>query len=101
MVYEKFEDPKNPYRKIANLPASGEAKSQKDYPQLQPGIMSSRIKALAISSSEDCLIFTTENNQLMKVNVNLERPGDESKYEYLIYPFHSRLVHGMDVCIKK
>jgi len=37
----------------------------------------------------------------MKVNVNLERPGDESKYEYLIFPFHSRAINGMDVCIKK
>jgi len=37
----------------------------------------------------------------MKVNVNLERPSDDAKYEYLIYPFHSRAIHGMDVCIKK
>lgn len=37
----------------------------------------------------------------MKVNVNLERPNDDTKYEYLIYPFHSRAIHGMDVCIKK
>jgi len=37
----------------------------------------------------------------MKVNVNLERPSDESKYEYLIYPFHSRAIQGLDICIKK
>lgn len=63
--------------------------------------MSSRIRALALSSTEDVLVFTTENNQIMKVNVNLERPSEDAKYEYLIYPYHSRAIHGMDVCIKK
>ena len=37
----------------------------------------------------------------MKVAINIERPSDDSKYEYLLYPFHSRAIHGMDVCIKK
>lgn len=63
--------------------------------------MSSRVRALALSSTEDVLLFTTENNQIMKVNVNLERPSDDAKYEYLIFPFHSRAIHGMDICIKK
>lgn len=63
--------------------------------------MSSKVRALALSSTEDILLFTTENNQIMKVNVNLERPSDDAKYEYLIYPFHSRAIHGMDICIKK
>ena len=37
MVYEKSEEPKNPYRRIANLPQSGDGKmsvSEKDYPHL-------------------------------------------------------------------
>ena len=63
--------------------------------------MSSRIRALAISSSEDTLIFTSENNQILKVAINIERPTDDAKYEYLVFPFHSRCIHGMDVCIKK
>ena len=63
--------------------------------------MSSKVRAAAISSSEDTLIFTTEYNQIMKVPINIERPSDDAKYEYLIYPFHSRAIHGMDVCIKK
>jgi WD40 repeat protein len=56
---------------------------------------------MTLSSSDDCIIFTTENNQIMKVNVNVEKPLDDSKYEYLIYPFHSRAIQGMDICIKK
>mmetsp|Transcript_34022 Transcript_34022/g.25114 ORF Transcript_34022/g.25114 Transcript_34022/m.25114 type:complete len:172 (+) Transcript_34022:187-702(+) len=100
-IYDKSEEPKNPYHKAAALPSSSDGKQEKDYQQLQAGIMSSRVRALALSSTEDVIIFTTENNQLMKVNLNLERPTDDTKYEYLIYPFHSRAVHGMDVCIKK
>jgi hypothetical protein len=63
--------------------------------------MSSKIRSLALSSSEDVILFSTENNQILKVTVNIERPSDESKYEYLIFPFHSRSIHGMDICIKK
>ena len=56
---------------------------------------------MALSSTDDQIVFTTENNQIMKVMVNLERHTDDSKYEYLIYPFHSRAIQGMDVCVKK
>ena len=56
---------------------------------------------MALSSTDDCIIFTTDNNQIMKVNVNVEKPLDDSKYEYLIYPFHSRAIQGMDICMKK
>lgn len=65
------------------------------------GVMSSRIKSMCLSSADDCIVFTTENNQIMRVNVNLERPSDDSKYEYLINPFHSRAIQGMDICVKK
>jgi WD40 repeat protein len=100
MIYEKSEDAKNPYMKIAQLPQS-EKKDKNEYPELLPGIMASRIRSMALSSTDDCIIFTTDNHQLMKVTVNVEKPMDDSKYEYLIYPFHSRNVQGMDVCVKK
>ena len=63
--------------------------------------MACRVKSLALSPSDAMIVFTTENNQLMKVQVNLERANEDTKYEYLVYPFHSRAVHGMDCCIKK
>lgn len=65
------------------------------------GVMSHRIRCMALSSTDDCIVFTTENNQLMKVSVNVEKPMDDAKYEFLVCPFHSRSVQGMDVCIKK
>jgi cilia- and flagella-associated protein 57 len=68
---------------------------------LLAGIMSSKVRYMALSSAEDTLVFTTENNQIMRVPINIERPTDDSKYEYLVFPFHSRAINGMDVCIKK
>jgi hypothetical protein len=94
MIYEKSEDPKNPYNRIAKLPQSEkEDKTEELYiQQLKPGIMSARVKCMSLTSVDDCIVFTTENNQIMKVAVNLERPSDDQKYEYLIYPFHSRAI---------
>ena len=100
MIYEKSEDPKNPYIKIAQVPQS-EKKERQDYHDLLQGVMSCRIRCMALSSTDDCIVFTTENNQLMKVHVNVEKPLDDSKYEYLVYPFHSRAISGMDICVKK
>ena len=101
MIYEKSEDPKNPYNKIAKLPQNEKGDQKGEYPELNAGIMSSRIRHMALASSEDYIIFSTENNQLMRVFANPERPQDDSKYEYLVCPFHSRAVQGMDICIKK
>ena len=101
MIYEKSEEPKNPYHRIATLPTTTDAKSDKDYPMLMAGVMSSKVRCMSLNATEDSLVFTTENNQLMRVPINIERPTDDAKYEYLIYPFHSRGINGMDVCIKK
>ena len=37
----------------------------------------------------------------MKVQVNLERATEDTRYEYVIFPFHIRMISGMDVCVKK
>jgi len=42
--------------------------------------------------TDEFIIFTTENNQLMRINISLERPTDDAKYEYLISPVHSRSI---------
>ena len=34
MIYEKSEEPKNPYHRIATLPSSNDSKQEKDYPLL-------------------------------------------------------------------
>jgi cilia- and flagella-associated protein 57 len=102
-IYEKTDEPKKPFQEVATWPNVNDPKEEKKYPNLLLSIMASRIKCLALSSNDDTLVFSTENNQLMKVNLNQEKKLNESvaKYEYLIYPFHSRAISGLDVCIKK
>jgi len=72
-----------------------------EYADLQASIINSRIKCLALSPSDD-IIFTTENSQIMRITgFSLDRANDDCKFEYLIFPFHSRAIQGMDICIKK
>lgn len=59
MIYEKSEEPKNPYHRIAVLPSTtgqSDAKQlekDRDYALLQAGIMSSKIRYMALNGSED------------------------------------------------
>jgi hypothetical protein len=62
MIYEKSEEPKNPYHRIATLPSSTDGKQEKEYAMLLAGVMSSKVRWMALNSSEDSLAFTTENN---------------------------------------
>ena len=64
-------------------------------------MMKSRIKSMSMNSSENTLVFTTSNNQIMKAAINIERRCEDSKYEFLIYPFHSSTINGLDVCLKR
>ena len=105
LIYEKTDDPKNPYTRVATLPqAPGEgskALDGKNKAHVMRAVRESRIKYMDLSKLEDVLIFSTENNQMFKMKINLERPTDGAEYEYLVYPFHYRQILGMDVCIKK
>lgn len=47
------------------------------------------------------LVFSTSERQLIKMSISVDRPNDDVSYEYLVYPFHSRAIEGMDVCVKK
>ena len=64
--------------------------------------MSSTIKSIDLSPSNDSLVFTTDSNQIFKMTISsLDNKNVEAFYEYLVHPFHSRPITGMDVCIKK
>ncbi len=65
-------------------------------------LLSARIKSMDLSSDEDQLIFTTDQNQIYKMAISLvDTKNVEAAYEYMVHQFHSRLIQGMDVCIKK
>jgi len=56
---------------------------------------------MVLTGTEDQIIFTTENNQLLKVNFSPDDNEEKSKFEYVICNFHSAPITGMDVCIRK
>ena len=70
--------------------------------QIVSAVVGASIKSVDLSSGEDTLIFTTDNNQIYKVAISLlDNKNVEGVYEHLVHPFHSRTISGMDVCIKK
>jgi WD40 repeat protein len=99
LVYEKTDEPKQPYNRVATLPEN--AISKKTSASIMQQMCSHSIKNIDLCTSEDTIIFSTENGQLFKMSINLERPTDEVEYDYLVHSFHSRPINGMDVCIKK
>ena len=60
-----------------------------------------KITSLSLSPQEDTIVFTTSSGQLIKVMIDLGRPNEGQKYEHLISSFHSKQIHGLDVCVKK
>jgi len=99
LVYEKTDEPKQPYNRVATLPAN--AMSKKTSAAIMQQMTSGPIKSIDLSTTEDTVIFSTDNSQLFKMSINLERPTDEVDYDYLVHSFHSRPINGMDVCVKK
>jgi WD40 repeat protein len=68
---------------------------------LHNDVMYHKVTNMALNPRQDTLLFTTDSNQILKVQINLERPYEVDKYEYLITSFHSKGIVGLDVCIKK
>jgi hypothetical protein len=55
-------------------------------------MMQSKITSIDLSSNEDVIVLTTDNQQIIKVTANLERLSEPDllSYDFLICPFHSR-----------
>ena len=68
---------------------------------IEADVMYRKITNMALSPREDVLIFSTDTNQIIKVQINLERPSEVDKFDYLVSSFHSKSILGLDVCIKK
>jgi WD40 repeat protein len=108
MVFEKYNEPKILYTgtKLPLQSAQGanvtdEQKRNQNF--LMKMLLQSKITSIDLSSSEDTILLTTDNNQIIKVNANLERLSEPDflSYDFLIFPFHSRQVCGLDICLKK
>ena len=75
--------------------------TESENPALINDVMYHHILSMALSPKLDTLLFSTDANQIMKLQVNLERPSEVDKYEHMISSFHSNCIVGLDVCIKK
>lgn len=100
LIFERTDEPKTPFTKVAVLPTIS-AVSNKTPKALLQQLSETKIKCIDLNSTEDTLIFSTDNQQIIKLNINMERPADEVDYSYLVLPFHARSINGMDTCIKK
>ena len=70
--------------------------------QIYNDVMYHKITNMCLSPREDLLLFSTDSNQIISVKINLDKPTDElMPYDYLVTSFHSKSIHGLDICIKK
>ena len=77
------------------------AETERSNPMIYNDVMYHKITNMILSPREDLLLFTTDSNQVIKIQINLERPYEVDKFEYLVSSFHSKAIYGLDVCIKK
>ena len=94
-AYERFEDQ---YNGVSTYRRFKEVMTNLDQPYQ---LNNFPVSSMVLTSTEDTIIFTTENNQLLKVNFSLDGLEEKSKFEYVICNFHSAPITGMDVCIRK
>lgn len=62
-----------------------------------------KIHAMSLAATEDMLYMITDNNQLLKVSINLDGSADDNQgnFDYVICSFHSKAITGLDTCIRK
>lgn len=102
MIFDKTDKQQSPFHSVATHPSQAIAGQNTEALQkILTNIRSSRIKSLTLSKNEDMLVFSTSERQIIKMSISVDRPNDDVTYEYLVYPFHSRAIEGMDVCVKK
>ena len=102
MVFMATGELNNPYTRIASLPNPQGDKMSLEQKKIIQELYRSKIKAMDLSAGEDTLILTTDRNQIFKMAISLlDNKNVEAVYDYLVHPFHSRGILGMDVCIKK
>ena len=96
-MYERTENPDHPF--ILSRSKYHENLEAKDHTGT---VLQNRVKSMSITSTEETVFFTMENNQLMKLNIALDGSDDQMpSFEYVIFNFHSRAVTGLDVCVRK
>jgi len=89
-IFEKTEDPQEPYRKMKTI-------------QLDHGA-GVGVRNLALSPSEETLAVSTSTAQLYQLSLlssDLLKAEEPPVFEPVLTPFHTGAILGMDVCIRK
>lgn len=72
-------------------------------PMCHESFMLTNINSLALSASEDSLFMISENQQLVKMTIQLDGTDmeEEPVVEYIHERFHYGPITGMDICLRK
>ena len=81
MIYERTDEPKTPFTRSACLPTITSMQN-KAIKVLMDKLVATQIGTIDLSSAEDCMIFSTQNKQIIKMSINMERPSDEVDYTF-------------------
>jgi WD40 repeat protein len=101
-VFHKSDtDVRMPYKRVEGEDLQPTPIHEKDNKILWQDIMYHKTLGMTLSPREDVIVFTTDSNQIVRVDINLERPFAEQTYTYLVSAFHSKQIYGLDICIKK
>jgi len=94
-------DVRMPYKRVEGEDLTPSSEHEKENKILFQDVMYHKAINISLSPKEDSIIFSTDSSQIIKVDINLERPYTEQRYHYLVSSFHAKQVDGLDICIKK
>ena len=62
-----------------------------------------KITAIVMPSTQDSIMLTLENNQLLQLQISLDESEDQEQtiLTPIIYDFHSDKITGLDICLRK
>jgi hypothetical protein len=107
-VYVKSDQTQMPYKRVEaekdDLCMTSDYERTKEPSKLSiyKDVKYHKITNLCLSPKEDQLLFSTDTSQIISIKINLDKPTDEAfPYDYLVTSFHSKPIHGLDICIKK
>jgi hypothetical protein len=69
-----------PYKRVEGEDLQISPDHERENKILFDDVMYHKILGLALSPKEETLIFTTDSNQIIRVDINLERPYMEQRY---------------------
>ena len=101
VFFKSDTDVRTPYKRIDGDDLEPSKEIERENKMLFDDIQFHKALGISLSPREDMLVFTLDSNQIIKVDINLERTSSDAKYEYLVSSFHSKAIYGLDVCIKK